>query len=487
MGNRTRLTGTYGEITNYDYDELDRLTKVRYLGGKSTTYSYDPNGNRTQMAYPFGNVTYRYDIDSNQLLSAQLGSQSRVEYVYDQNGSLSREKQLFGKEVVREIAYNYDPEARLIEIVLEANTNQPARVTNTYDDRGLRVVKNNGEESTIYITNLDNQVLYELDGTGKPKNTYFFANGEKVAQLDSAGKMLYLHNDVLGSPGIITNEAGEVVQRYTYEPFGSIIASEGITGNSYTFTGKEYDEEAGLYYYGARYYNPKLGRFITQDGYTGLPDDERLLFGVEEDQYYRILAEGMESSSSQNRFIYVTNNPLRFVDPDGNSLRDPMMWFMKASAFVTARLYVSSMWAGQKAMEIALKAQKYGGRIIEALASTKNGVTVVVDELSEVGNTVYVSLNAAGKIQYVGITNDIVRRSLEHAGRFSINAVKGLTNLTRADARAVEQTLIEHFGLGKNGGTLLNKINSIAQTAPNYAQQLMRGMQLLKQAGFPGF
>ena len=67
-----------------------------------------------------------------------------------------------------------------------------------------------------------------------------------------------------------------------------------------------------------------------------------------------------------------------------------------------------------------------------------------------------------------------------------IRAVPGLQNLSRADARAVEQVLIETYGLGKNGGTLLNKINSISPNNPAYVDALKRGLEILRQAGYPG-
>jgi hypothetical protein len=59
-----------------------------------------------------------------------------------------------------------------------------------------------------------------------------------------------------------------------------------------------------------------------------------------------------------------------------------------------------------------------------------------------------------------------------------------LGNLSREDARAVEQVLIEFHGLGKNGGTLLNRINSIARTRPDYAALLLRGKELLQSIGY---
>ena len=93
-----------------------------------------------------------------------------------------------------------------------------------------------------------------------------------------------------------------------------------------------------------------------------------------------------------------------------------------------------------------------------------------------------------GTVDYVGITNDIGRRSIQHAGRgFNIEPIKGLQNLSRADARAVEQVLIEKYGLMKNGGTLLNKINSIASSNPIYQQAIQRGTELLESIGYTGF
>lgn len=61
-----------------------------------------------------------------------------------------------------------------------------------------------------------------------------------------------------------------------------------------------------------------------------------------------------------------------------------------------------------------------------------------------------------------------------------------MKDLSRSDSRAVEQALIEAHGLGKNGGTLMNKINSISKTNPNYAKQLQRGHELLQSIGYKG-
>ena len=99
--------------------------------------------------------------------------------------------------------------------------------------------------------------------------------------------------------------------------------------------------------------------------------------------------------------------------------------------------------------------------------------------------TVYRSLNEAKKVHYVGITNDVARRQAEHLTSKGIIIEPLLENLSRQDAKAVEQALIQIHGLGKSpGGTLLNKINSIAKKNPQYAAQVERGYELLKTVGY---
>ncbi|WP_425117376.1 hemagglutinin repeat-containing protein [Burkholderia anthina] len=106
------------------------------------------------------------------------------------------------------------------------------------------------------------------------------------------------------------------------------------------------------------------------------------------------------------------------------------------------------------------------------------------------GNTtVYISPAESGSTQYVGITDNLDARSAAHLSQkgIEIDPIPGLQGIARYDARAVEQVLIEYNGLGKDGGSLLNKINSIATSNPIYANSLLRGIAVLKSVGYPGF
>jgi filamentous hemagglutinin len=114
----------------------------------------------------------------------------------------------------------------------------------------------------------------------------------------------------------------------------------------------------------------------------------------------------------------------------------------------------------------------------------------IVAVTPQAGNTaVYVSTAADGTTQYVGISDDLAARASAHASQKGIDIapIAGLENIARSDARAVEQVLIEYNGLGKNGGSLLNKINSIAASNPKYSAALTRGAAILKSIKYPGF
>lgn len=122
-----------------------------------------------------------------------------------------------------------------------------------------------------------------------------------LSQLSLAQTVTYLHNDVSGSPVMATDASGNVVWKENYRPYGSKYANlAGSNANSIGFAGKPYDALTGLSYMDARYYDPVLGRFM---GVDPAPADPASIHSI-------------------NRYAYANNNPLRYVDPDGNSPLD---------------------------------------------------------------------------------------------------------------------------------------------------------------------
>ena len=111
-------------------------------------------------------------------------------------------------------------------------------------------------------------------------------------------KINYHHADHLSGTNMETDETGKVIEAVDYYPFGSIRLDEttGTYKNPHKFTGKELDADTGLYYYSARYYNPAIGRFISQDPWGKLDNKDPQSF---------------------NKYSYAKNNPFKFIDPKG--------------------------------------------------------------------------------------------------------------------------------------------------------------------------
>jgi RHS repeat-associated protein len=103
--------------------------------------------------------------------------------------------------------------------------------------------------------------------------------------------------DALGSTIALTDESGKIRNRYGYDEYGNPLRSKSEeVFNRFTFTGQAWDAGVGLYNYKSRYYNPEVGRFLTQDSYRG----------------------NAWQPWTQNRYAYVGNNPVNAVDPTGH-------------------------------------------------------------------------------------------------------------------------------------------------------------------------
>ena len=117
--------------------------------------------------------------------------------------------------------------------------------------------------------------------------------------LPAGTSLSYYHGDHLGSVNVITDQNGAQVKLNEFVPFGSLSRSTGNKDFPTKFTGKRLDDSTGLYYYGARYYDPELGRFIQPDTIVQAPSDPQTL----------------------NRYTYCRNSPLIYTDPTGHSFR----------------------------------------------------------------------------------------------------------------------------------------------------------------------
>ncbi|MCK5541747.1 MAG: RHS repeat-associated core domain-containing protein, partial [Desulfobacterales bacterium] len=197
---------------------------------------------------------------------------------------------------------------------------------------GNRVKKIENDVTTYYINK-----YYEVEDDTAIK--YYYANGQRIAKNDG-GTLTFYHADHLGGSARITNESGTEIRRLGYKPYGEDAYSSG-TGDEpyYKFTGKEQDS-TGLYYYGARYYDPALGRFISPD-------------------------------AMGDNYVYCNNNPLMYVDPDGNFALPALPSATAVAAF--AAKYVVPIAVGGAAVIESYRYACEKGYINENIQSKVNG------------------------------------------------------------------------------------------------------------------
>jgi RHS repeat-associated protein len=127
----------------------------------------------------------------------------------------------------------------------------------------------------------------------------------------AAEKVFFYHTDPSGSPLAMTDQNGIVVWGADYKPFGEEQTITGTIENNEKFIGKEKDKETGLYYFGARYMDPKIGRFVSPDP-----------VGTVDPWNSKTNHEMLVNPQKLNLYAYALNNPYRYIDPDGRYERD---------------------------------------------------------------------------------------------------------------------------------------------------------------------
>jgi RHS repeat-associated protein len=330
--------GTYGTI-NYDYDQAGNLTLKDGV-------SYDYQGYQVKKGTKNSKTVFIADYDA-------MGNMTDV------------------SSDMGDFKYEYNP-MNLLTVASNAKTN--AVTSFSYDNYGRRIKKTGPDGTiTIYVSDLY-RVIRKPDKSTITKKYLDGLVGKEVEITSTAGKpdtILYIHQNQVGSTLFTTDSSGKMANLMFYKPYGELMNTSTDAVDP-KFTGKEYDDSTGLYYFGARYYNPFIGRFITAD--NGLGGEK-----TRQDTF--------------NRYQYVLGNPIVYNDPSGNmSCKGAIGGGSALGVFGGASLYYTiqgenknqaiGFTAGfEAATAIAIihncdKAQKWGieQKIINTTKSIKDGI-----------------------------------------------------------------------------------------------------------------
>ncbi|MCU6795127.1 S8 family serine peptidase [Paenibacillus sp. WQ 127069] len=335
------LTYPDQQKVTYGYDKLNRINSVDYAGmGKVVpSYTVQSNVNTYNLSYPSGlsqekktdgfkelvsqkqtqggnptwNETFEYDGFGNIKKLTRNGANSGFEYdglnrirqetvasgtnkyTYDDKGNrltMETSNAPGTAEETQDFTYNAVNE-------LKSFTNNAGTTASySYYGDGLRATKNVNGNLTRYVY-LNGKVIEELDASGNVKARNIWGNELLWRQDNTTAKSGYYFYNGHGDVVAIKDAAGNNINTYDYDIWGNVLSKTEGMNNPYRYTGEPQDDESGLIYLRARYYDPTVGRFISQDTVEG----------------------DLNNPLSLNLYTYVQNNPLRYTDPSGHRTR----------------------------------------------------------------------------------------------------------------------------------------------------------------------
>ena len=312
----------------YDYDEFSRIIDEDY-DREEIDYFYDAAGNRTLKKICDDNgdtdVNYTYDLN-NRLLEESTDYYAKNEtdvtkYVYDNNGNQIKKIGYITKGVNGSPSQDLVSENELnntYEIykynefneMTSFESNKESKWEYAYLPNGLRYRKSNASHFDRYVWDRNGNIIAEMNGEGNLTSKYVRGN-----KLISKNGNEYFGYDGHGSVVNISNESGKSIKSYDYDAFGVELNKDVNDTNLFRYCGEQYDNETDSIYLRARYYNPSLGRFTTEDTYW---NSSNRIYGDKEYKEGEIKYPDYKAIiQSENLYIYCINNPTCYLDITG--------------------------------------------------------------------------------------------------------------------------------------------------------------------------
>lgn len=364
----TYLNGSGVSATTIAYDNLHRIKT--YTGLPGSGYAYDAVGNMTNSIESGTASTYGYGSARKQAVKNAYGKT----YLYDKCGNMIVRR----GGTTNSQALEYDAENRLVKFSQVGTV----AVEYGYAANGQRLWKRSYPPGDGKLQVWIGKICEEKDG-----KTLFhvFAGGQRICTFEPGSALAtsggggtathvgyYYHQDHLGSSSVMSGSSGQQLEVTVWYPFGRTQTNspQAAFKVSNQFTGQVKDEETGLYYYNARYYDPELGRFIQPD----------------------IIIADLGNPQSYNRYSYTLNNPLKYVDPNGHS---PQEFFESVGNFAGGSIIGAGNVLNPVPVQIrgegpgpSSSAEYWGRRFGENVAVTISMVEIVSGSIVAGGGTV---------------------------------------------------------------------------------------------------
>jgi RHS repeat-associated protein len=292
------------------YDDLNRLKTVTYPAdasfpqGRKVEYGYDAVGNRTSetttnaaTGAPIESKTASFDALNRLERVTHSDPAQTVAFDYDRNGNQT--KKTVGPETASPLVTEYGYDVR--DMLVEASQGGSILSRFQYDFDGRRTLKVGeglpGDNVRQYVYD-QTSLLLEYDAGGAQVAKYDYGSDRLISLFRRDEPRRYFSFDGLRSVTNLTADDGSTVASYHLDAWGNYRFPSELEAskNRWGFTGYQWDPETGLFNAKARYFDPQLGRFLSQDTFTGNIDDP----------------------PSLHRFYYGRANPLRYVDPTGH-------------------------------------------------------------------------------------------------------------------------------------------------------------------------